>query len=117
MQTSPNRPSSITRKTRLTSIIRLTRPTSLNRMTRITSTTRKTRLTRQTRLGRMTSYKGRIDLTVWTGWIPILVRIIIAELIIPRCLLFMEILLLVLFSGMAISHGWVRMTRLPMMTG
>ena len=82
MQTVPNRPPVITRRTGLGSMIRLTRPNSLDRLTSITSTTRKTRLTRLTRMGRMTSYPGRLDLKVWTGWVSFLARIIIAELII-----------------------------------
>ena len=57
-----------------------------------------------TRMDRMTSYPGRLDVTVSTGRMSVLVRIIIAELIIPVYLLFLEILH-ILFSGEAISHG------------
>ena len=52
----------------------------------------------------MTSYPGRLDLKVWTGWVVFLGRIIIAELIMPVCLGFLAILL-ILASGMAISPG------------
>ena len=57
-----------------------------------------------TSLGRMTSYPGILDLKVRAGWIAFLGRIIIAELIIPVRLGFMAILL-ILASGVAISHG------------
>ena len=52
----------------------------------------------------MTSYPGILDLKVRAGWIAFLGRIIIAELIIPVRLGFMAILL-ILASGVAISHG------------
>ena len=115
MQTSPNRPSSITRKTRLTSIIRLTRPNCLNRLTSIASKTGKTRLTRPTSLGRMTSCPGRLCLKGREGFLVLLVIIVISELIIQVRLDFLEILR-ILFSGMGISPGSVRKTRLPMAT-
>ena len=88
----------------MTSIIRLTRPTSLNRLTSITSAIGKTRLTRLTRLGRMTSYPGRLYLKGRAGFLAFLGRIVIAELIIPARLVFLDILR-ILFIGMAISHG------------
>ena len=101
MQTIPNRPPSITRKTRLTSIIRLTRPTSLNRLESITSTTGKNRLTK---LGRKTSYTGHLYLKGRGGLPEFLGRMVIAKLIIPVRVVFLGILR-ILFIGAAISHG------------
>ena len=52
----------------------------------------------------MTSYPGRLYLKGRGGFLAFLGRTIIAEIIIPARLVFLEILR-ILFSGVDISHG------------